>query len=68
MTAEEFEQRTGQAPRQDDLERVNCNTAGEVGHYLCGWCAKHDKPRFICGCLVMVTGGAPSHTPHHAGE
>ncbi len=60
MTAEEFERRTGQAPRQDDLARVNCELAGEVGHWQCGWCAVHDGPRFACACAVRAIGRPPS--------
>ena len=37
-------------PRHDDLRRVNCKHAGEVGHLFCGWCKKHDRPRFECTC------------------
>ena len=50
MTAQEFEARTGYAPAQDDLDRVNCEEAGTVGHLCCGWCEKHDGPMFQCGC------------------
>ena len=51
MNAEEFEEKVGRAPIHDDLERVNCPDAGELGHWYCGWCPEHDKPRFECGCL-----------------
>lgn len=36
----------------DCQERVDCKKAGEVGHWMCGWCTEHNKPRFQCGCLV----------------
>lgn len=49
MTAVEFTERTGYAPVQDDLERVNCAEAGEPGHWGCGWCDKHNGPRYECG-------------------
>lgn len=51
ITAEQFEKAVGQKPQQDDLERGNCPRAGSVFHTACGWCAKCDKPRFICGHL-----------------
>jgi len=50
MTALGFLLRTGRLPRQDDLERVNCRKAGQGGHTQCGWCKKHNGPRFRCGC------------------
>lgn len=53
ITAETFEQKTGRAPDQDDLHRCNCDKAGELGHWFCGWCQEHDKPRFMCGCLLQ---------------
>lgn len=55
MTAEEYEELLGVAPIQDDLERVNCKTAGQTGHRQCGWCLEHQKPRFMCGCLALPT-------------
>ena len=54
MDDEEFKKRTGRAPEQDDLERVNCPKAGKIMHSACGWCEQHDKPRFECGCFVLV--------------
>lgn len=48
MTAEQFEQATGRKPEQDDLERVNCKSAGKIGHSGCGWCSEHNSPRFEC--------------------
>jgi len=48
ITAERFEQATGWAPEDDELDRCNCDRAGEVGHYVCGWCKTHDKPFFQC--------------------
>ncbi len=50
MDAAEFTRRTGQEPKNDDLQRVNCSTPGKVGHFFCGWCPDHNKPRFMCGC------------------
>lgn len=49
-----FTEKVGVPPEGDDLERCNCPKAGQVRHYLCGWCDKHDKPRFICGCRADV--------------
>lgn len=49
VSAADFEAACGFAPKDDDLERVNCPRAGEIGHSHCGWCLLDDKPRFICG-------------------
>ena len=54
MQAYEFEKATGRKPDQDDLERVNCNQAGEIGHISCGWCHKCDGPCFQCLCGVEL--------------
>src|SRR5688572_18281159 len=48
MTAEQYEQKTGRAPDQDDLQRANCDRVGKVGHENCGWCEECDGPRFEC--------------------
>ena len=52
----QFKAKTGCEPVYDALARVNCPRAGEGGHWQCGWCEKHDKPRFQCGsdCLLRV--------------
>ncbi len=52
LDAAAFETITGRPPVQDDLERVNCHSAGTIGHDLCGWCNDHGTPRFECGCVV----------------
>lgn len=52
ITIEEFRKMTEFLPEQDDLERANCHLAGNIGHSSCGVCLEHNKPRFICGCLV----------------
>ncbi len=52
MTADEFIKKTGSKPVQDDLERVNCLKAGQMGHWSCGWCQECDTPQFECGCFV----------------
>lgn len=54
ITSEKFEERVGSPPIQDDLERVNCEDAGKVGHHQCGWCKECDKPRFICAHLLFL--------------
>jgi hypothetical protein len=52
MTEEEFERVMGRPPVNDDLHRVNCKEAGAVGHFFCGWCLEHQKPKFECGCYT----------------
>lgn len=54
MTHAQFIEKVGTEPIQDDLERVNCEHAGEVGHQQCGWCKFHNKPRFMCGCTFSL--------------
>ena len=54
LTEEEFIERTGRAPEDDDLERVNCELAGQAGHWACGWCDAHNGPQFECGCGVLI--------------
>ena len=54
ITEKKFIEKTGSRPQHDDLKRVNCEHAGEVGHTACGWCTEHDLPRFMCGCRVMA--------------
>ena len=48
-----FFEATGSQPENDDLERSFCDKAGEIGHYQCGWCSDCNKPRFICGHLLI---------------
>ena len=48
MTEQEFEAKTGRKPQMDDVDRVNCESAGLLGHWHCGWCEQCDKPRFDC--------------------
>jgi hypothetical protein len=59
MTNEEFKSRFGVTPQQDDLERVNCDRVGDIGHFQCGVCEKHNQPRFICGCFAKLTTEKP---------
>jgi len=49
ITADQFRQATGRDPEQDDLERVNCPNAGEVGHWGCGWDKRLNLPVFEVG-------------------
>lgn len=49
ITAEQFEKATGQKSEKDDLERCNCNKAGELGHLMCGWNKTANLPVFMCG-------------------
>lgn len=51
MTELEFLLKTGRKPVNDDLDRVNCQQAGQILHWQCGWCKEHDKPHFDCGCI-----------------
>jgi len=46
-TEKEFLDRVGRSSEQDDLDRCNCDQAGELGHYGCGIC-EHHKPVFEC--------------------
>ncbi len=34
----------------DCQARIACVVAGTAGHYQCGMCPTHSKPRFACGC------------------
>jgi hypothetical protein len=49
VTENEFAQRVGRLPIQDDMERTNCPDAGSTGHSMCGVCVEHDMPRFSGG-------------------
>lgn len=50
MNRDEFETITESTPEHDDLERVNCPRAGEIGHRMCGVCSK-------CGCPLFIPCG-----------
>lgn len=56
MDYHQFKAKTGYEPVYDDLARVNCTKAGEIGHLQCGWCEEHDKPRFQCGSECLLRG------------
>jgi hypothetical protein len=47
MTAEQFTKATGAEPINDDLDRCNCDKAGEIGHWYCGWDAEANLPIFM---------------------
>lgn len=47
ITAEQFEEITGLAPEQDDLERANCPEAGNPGHMQCGWNEERNWPNWM---------------------
>lgn len=49
ITEKQFKEAVGREPVDDDLERANCEKAGELGHMFCGWCAECNKPIFECG-------------------
>lgn len=46
ITREQFRKATGFAPEQDDLERCNCDKAGQLGHFHCGWNNARNLPNF----------------------
>lgn len=47
ITAEQFKEATGHDHEQDDLERCNCQKAGEIGHQYCGWNYARNLPMFM---------------------
>lgn len=51
-TREDFILATGRNPEKDDLDRINCKHAGKPGHRMCGWCRKHNKPKYECACWM----------------
>lgn len=46
ITKEYFTETLGRHPIEDDLERVNCPYAGELGHEHCGWNKLQNKPAY----------------------
>ena len=34
-------------PEEDDLERCNCEKAGQTGHMMCGWNSKVNLPIYM---------------------
>jgi hypothetical protein len=56
VNADDFKKSTGYEATQDDLERANCDKAGQIGHQACGIC-RHGEPRFTCvRCLQEIFG------------
>ena len=53
ITEEQFFKAVGHMPENDDLERCNCDQVGKTGHWSCGWCKEHNKPVFVCGCIMI---------------
>lgn len=49
ITAAYFKECTGFDPVDDDLERCNCQKAGESGHRYCGWNHDLKQPVFYGG-------------------
>lgn len=59
MTPDQFRLAVKRDPQQDDLERANCDKAGQFGHQNCGVC-EHGLPVFIChDCFVRSCHGKP---------
>lgn len=51
ITKEQFKNAVGHEPTDDDLDRCNCPLVGCVGHLLCGWNEKENKPMFMTGYI-----------------
>jgi len=47
ITAHEFIAAVGREPEQDDLDRCNCNSIGDVGHTSCGWNEDKNLPNWL---------------------
>jgi hypothetical protein len=59
LTAEDFRNATGREAEDDDLDRVNCSKVGNDGHWMCGWCYKHNMPFFDdMACLIIRMNAA----------
>lgn len=63
MTQAEFKAATGRWPKEDDLERANCEQAGMAGHQACGIC-QHVKPVFMCEPCFVENAGKPFKQAH----
>jgi hypothetical protein len=46
MTEAQYKQRFGRHPVMDDLDRINCREAGQLGHSACGLCS-HGMAKFM---------------------
>ncbi len=55
ITAESFTKHVGFPPENDDLERCNCEKAGELGHFSCGWDHSKNLPRYMTGFVINPT-------------
>lgn len=60
-TEQDFILATEAEPQDDNMERVNCPDEGNPGHHACGWCEKHNGPRFMCGCLKFIRSETKEH-------
>jgi hypothetical protein len=63
ITAEQYEAAVGHPPEQDDLERSNCDKAGQIGHECCGWDHERNLPEFIA-VAHRLKEGPMKFTPH----
>lgn len=52
ITRKKFILCVGREPVEDDLERCNCNKAGQLGHMMCGWDTERNLPRFMTGSKI----------------
>lgn len=59
ITAEQFEAAVGHPPENDDLVRVNCPKAGQLGHFQCGWDVVRGMPVFIPGPAATTRKDTP---------
>ena len=50
VNGDQFHFMTGRWPDNDDLDRVNCSYAGEIGHHYCGVCMECLQPKHMCLC------------------
>ena len=53
ITSEQYKEAVGVDPKDDDLERCNCEKAGEVGHWSCGWDKITNLPVFLSGAFKV---------------
>lgn len=51
IDADTYTAATGRPPQDDDLDRANCDRAGDLGHLACGW----DTTRNIPGYAAATT-------------
>ncbi len=61
----QFYASTGRQPVHDDLQRCNCELAGNASHVFCGWCSTHGRPRFECGCMAKSSWDTPISDGSH---